>query len=203
MKEDSLKYIKSIIYKKLNDIDIEDTLKRTSRRKDNGIKTFMTESLSIVINGDKLKDAYNKICFCTNRLKATDAIYKFNDNRIYLIEFKNGSPALIKKEEVYQKVYDTYILLKDLNIIESLKFSLENIYYILVYNKIEEIENENINQKNIAEHIADMCNYTIFKNKDFLNMYIFEGYLFKESFACTKDDFNNFIIKEFDDEEGN
>ena len=158
MAEDSLKYIKSIIYKKLNDIDIEDTLKRTSRRKDNGIKTFMTESLSIVINGDKLKDAYNKICFCTNRLKATDAIYKFNDNRIYLIEFKNCPPAL---------------------------------------------ENENINQKNIAEHIADMCNYTIFKNKDFLNMYIFEGYLFKESFACTKDDFNNFIIKEFDDEEGN
>ena len=54
-----------------------------------------------------------------------------------------------------------------------MKFSLENIYYILVYNKIEEIENENINQKNIAEHIADMCDYTIFKNKDFLNMKIF------------------------------
>ncbi|ASJ21358.1 hypothetical protein [Brachyspira hampsonii] len=198
MREDSLQYLKSIISEKINNIDITDTLKRTSRRKDNGVKTYMTESLSIVINGDKLKNNYNKNGFCTDRLKATDAIYKFKDNKIYLIEFKSGS---IKKEEVYQKVYDTYILLKDLNIIESLKFSLENIYYILVYNKIDKIENENIHQRYISQHIASICNYTVFKNKTFKDIGVFEGYLFKESFACTKDDFNNFIIKEFEKEE--
>lgn len=198
MTEYSLQYIKSIISEKLDDVNIEDTLKRTSRRKDNGIKTYMTESLSIDINGDKLKNFYNKKRFCTDRLKATDAIYKFNDNKIYLIEFKSGS---IKKEEVYQKIYDTYILLNDLNIIESLKFSLENIYYILVYNKIDKIEKENIHQKCIEQHIGSMCDYTIFKNTDFLNMGIFSGYLFKESYACTKDDFNTFIVEEFNKEE--
>ena len=201
MTEDSLQYIKSIISEKLDDVNIEDTLKRTSRRKDNGIKTYMTESLSIVINGDKLNNSYNKKGFCTNRLKSTDAIYKFRDNKIYLIEFKNGSPDSIKKEEVYQKIYDTYIVLKDLNIIESLKFSLENISYILVYNKIDKIEKENIHQKYIEQHIGSMCDYTIFKNTDFLNMGIFIGYLFKESYACTKDDFNTFIVEEFNKEE--
>ena len=35
MTEDSLQYIKSIISKKLDDVNIEDTLKRTSRRKIN------------------------------------------------------------------------------------------------------------------------------------------------------------------------
>ncbi len=56
---------------------------------------YMTDKNNIVINGDKLKEIYNGLGYCTDRLKSTDAIYIFKNNKIYLIEFKGGS---IKKE---------------------------------------------------------------------------------------------------------
>lgn len=97
-------------------------------------------------------------------------------------------------------MYDTYILLRDLEIITNLRFSLSNVHYILVYNKNKYTEKNNIHHNKITENLKSKSNAS-FKNTTFFNINIFENYIFKESFACTEDDFNKFIIKEFEQEE--
>ncbi len=196
MFNDVIKNIENIVSNKLINInDLLYTIKETSYSISS--KMYMTDKNNIVINGDKLKEICNGLGYCTDRLKATDAIYIFKNNKIYLIEFKCGS---IKKEEIYQKMYDTYILLRDLEIITNLQFSLMNVHYILVYNKIKYTEKENIYHKKITENLRNKSN-TTFKNTTFFNINIFENYLFKEAFACNEEDFNKFIIKEFDVDE--
>ncbi|WP_295153738.1 hypothetical protein [uncultured Brachyspira sp.] len=82
-----------------------------------------------------------------------------------------------------------------------MQFSLINVHYILVYSKERYTEKENKYHKKIAENLKNKSSDVSFKNTTFLNINIFENYIFKESFACNEEDFDNFIIKEFDAEE--
>ncbi|WP_300712502.1 hypothetical protein, partial [uncultured Brachyspira sp.] len=79
-----------------------------------------------------------------------------------------------------------------------MKYIKKDMVYILVYNENKKEEYEN--QNNIFNDMKELSK-SDYKNRRFQNMGGLERFLFKESFACTKDDFNNFIIKEFDAEE--
>ena len=201
MKKIILDELKQSILLEINDSDnynLEATLKETSLSKvkksdfEEYITTYMTDAENKVINADKLIKKYNSKYNFKVKVSSVDAIYKFTNGNIYLIEFKSGS---VSKEDVYKKAYDTYIALLELKLIKNINDSKRRAVYIMVYK--EEYFYYNSKIKNaVKEHIDK-----IRKNKDYYKIGYFEGYLFKESFACTKDDFNKYIVSEFDNEE--
>ena len=201
MKKIILDELKQSILLEINDSDnynLEATLKETSLSKvkksdsEEYITTYMTDSENKVINADKLIKKYNSKYNFKVKVSSVDAIYKFTNGDIYLIEFKSGS---VNKEDVYKKAYDTYIALLELKLIKNINDSKRRAVYIMVYK--EEYFDYNSKIKNSLKEKIDK----IRKNKDYYKIGYFEGYLFKESFACTKDDFNKYIVSEFDNEE--
>lgn len=192
---------------------LEISLKESSYSKT--LKLYMTECQSKIINIDELVKQYNKQYKFISKPSSVDSIYKFIKikNELYLIEFKSGSFKQkedknnlennddnfnVKKHEIYKKGYDTFITLMDLGIINNLDYCKNNVIYILVYNENKKEEHEN--QNNIFNDMKELSK-SDYKNKSFQNMGGLERFLFKESYACTKDDFNNFIVKEFEQEE--
>ncbi|MEI0538306.1 hypothetical protein [Brachyspira pulli] len=201
MKKIILDELKQSILLEINDSDnynLEATLKETSLSKvkksdsEEYITTYMTDAENKVINADKLIKKYNSKYNFKVKVSSVDAIYKFTNGNIYLIEFKSGS---VSKEDVYKKAYDTYIALLELKLIKNINNSKRRAVYIMVYK--EEYFDYNSKIKNSLKEKIDK----IRKNKDYYKIGYFEGYLFKESFACTKDDFNKYIVSEFDNEE--
>ena len=97
---------------------------------DNSNEKNMSHSQIKVINFDKIPKEYAKKHNIPKLPTSNDALYISSDNKWFFIEFKNGS---IDKAE-FRKIYDSLLMLLELEIIENLDFSRENIYYILVYN---------------------------------------------------------------------
>lgn len=199
MKDEIIKDIKLIISnfiennKEIN--TLENTINITSYSQSDN--EYMTKANNIVINGDILKDIYNTKYNFTNRPKSADAVYKFENGNIYIIEFKNGK--INNKEDkldIFKKAYDTFLILLDIGIIKDLDYSRNYTTYILVYNKLK---NDEPNKDNIYKYFAK--NALIYKKYNFKDLYTLQEVLFKESFACTKEDFNKYIISEFEKEE--
>ena len=116
---------------------------------------------------------------------------------IRIRDFKNGK--INNKEDkldIFKKAYDTFLILLDIGIIKDLDYSRNYTTYILVYNKLK---NDEPNKDNIYKYFAK--NALIYKKYNFKDLYTLQEVLFKESFACTKEDFNKYIISEFEKEE--
>ena len=198
MKYEIIKDIKLIISNFIENKEIntlENTINITSYSQSDN--EYMTKANNIVINGDILKDIYNTKYNFTNRPKSADAVYKFENGNIYIIEFKNGK--INNKEDkldIFKKAYDTFLILLDIGIIKDLDYSRNYTTYILVYNKLK---NDEPNKDNIYKYFAK--NALIYKKYNFKDLYTLQEVLFKESFACTKEDFNKYIISEFEKEE--
>ena len=64
---------------------------------------------------------------------------------------------------------------------------------------IDKLKNDEPNKDNIYKYFAK--NALIYKKYNFKDLYTLQEVLFKESFACTKEDFNKYIISEFEKEE--
>lgn len=172
--------------------NLEDSLYNVSidtKNTDNKIVKNMTESKNIIISGDKLKNKYASKYNFSYMPSSVDAIYIFKNDDIYLIEFKNGS---INSDKIYKKVYDTFIILLDINIIENIDFSRNNVSFLLVYNE------DNTSQANIENEVKVK---TGSYKDDLFGISNFQKYLFKESFACSKEDFDKFIVPKFIEEE--
>ena len=101
-----------------------------------------------------------------------------------------------EKLDIFKKAYDTFLILLDIGIIKDLDYSRNYTTYILVYNKLK---NDEPNKDNIYKYFAK--NALIYKKYNFKDLYTLQEVLFKESFACTKEDFNKYIISEFEKEE--
>ena len=218
MTAEAFEEIKSALSKKLPNLNyskLEISLKESSYSKTS--KSYMTECEFEIINIDELVKQYDKIYKFRNPPSSVDSIYKFIKikNELYLIEFKSGSfkqkKEIIdykdnedytnfesKKYEIYKKGYDSFITLMDLGIIKDLDYCKNNVVYILVYN--ENKKEEYKNQNNIFYSMKELSK-SDYKNRKFQNMGGLERFLFKESYACTKDDFNTFIVAEFNKEE--
>ena len=104
------------------------TLKRASFDKTN--KQYMTESTIEVIDFDKIPNEYARGKHWPGVPKSNDAL--FIDHATWtFIEFKNGK---VEKDDIYRKIYDSIIMMLELNIIPSIDFVRNSVNYILVCN---------------------------------------------------------------------
>lgn len=200
MKEKVLKeihnYLVPILFKN-SEYNLIKTLKESSYSEANN--KYMTESTSLVIKCENLRDAY---CIYKNRSnnqsKSVDAIYKFENKKIYLIEFKSGA---VKGKNILNKGKSVFKILEDLKFFDDKKY----LSYIVVYNPkdipIESSELEDFTDIMIDFSADTQEDYKDYKNKDLHDIYSLEENFFSEAYFCTKDDFNNYIVKEFEEEE--
>lgn len=198
MREEIIKDIEQhLSYKfKLSNITNINGLSKTLKELScNDEKINMTNALNKAISGDELKKFYTKNFKFSYRLSSVDAIYKFANNSIYIIEFKSGK---IDKKNIYKKAYDTFITLRELEIIKNLNYSINYVLYIVVYNK--KIDEKMDNLYNIDKHLYNLTTNN-YKNKSLHSIGDFGQYLFKESFACAIENFDKYIVNEFINEE--
>ena len=118
------------------------TLKEASKNdaKKDDIK-YMTESKLPAINFDKAKDNYIKDMELSSTPLSNDALLIIN-GRLMFIEFKDGH---MDKEiyDVRRKIFESLLIVLDI-LDKTIKYSRDNISYILVYN--EQVNEEYINK---------------------------------------------------------
>ena len=193
-------YLFPILFTKETEYNLIKTLKESSYSEAN--YKYMTESNSLVIKCENLRDAY---CIYKNRSnkqsKSVDAIYKFENQKIYLIEFKSGA---VNGKKTLKKGKYTFKILEDLKFFDDKK----DLSYIVVYNP-KDIPIESSELEYITDIIIDFStdpkkdykDYKNYKNKELHDISSLEGKFFHEAYFCTKNDFNNYIVKEFEEEE--
>ncbi|WP_295157723.1 hypothetical protein [uncultured Brachyspira sp.] len=200
MKEKVLKeihdYLFPILFTKESEYNLIKTLKESSYSEANN--QYMTESNSLVIKCENLRDAYCAYKKYSQQLKSVDAIYKFENKKIYLIEFKSGA---VKGKNILYKGESAFNILKDLGFFNDKKY----LSYIVVYNP-KDITVESSELEDITDIMIDFStdteeDYKDYKNKELHDIYSLEEKLFNEAYFSTKDDFNNYIVKEFEEEE--
>ena len=163
------------------------TLKRASLDTTN--KQYMCESTIKVVNFDKIPNAYAKGRGWKSVPNSNDALYISFENRWYFIEFKNGS---IDKADLYRKIYDSVIMLLEMNIIPDIEFVRKNIEFILVYNseKYGKIKPPPAREANF--------NYILRRagqEEKLFQVEKLEQYLLKETHTYTKELFNEKFVK--------
>lgn len=94
--------------------DNETTLKETS--KDNSSKEllYMTQSQLKAADFDKVKSAYIRGMRLTDTPCSADALYCGKDNKVYLIEFKNGVMDKWTVYNVQEKIYTSLLIYTDI-----------------------------------------------------------------------------------------
>ena len=176
--------------------DLIKTLKESSYSEANN--QYMTESDFLVIKCENLRDAYCAHKKYSQQLKSVDAIYKFENKKIYLIEFKSGS---VKGKNILKKGESVFNILEDLIFFDDKKY----LSYIVVYNP-KDIPIESSELEDITDIIIDFStdtqeDYKDYKNKKLHDIFSLEENFFNEAYFCTKDEFNKYIVKEFEEEE--
>ena len=154
------------------------TLKKASMDKTN--HQTMCDSHIKVVEFDKIPDEYARGKGWRGVPKSNDALYIDTKDEWFFVEFKNGA---VKKDEIYRKMYDSLIMLVELEIIPNFDFARNNINYILVYNegkKLPCIESESRNL--IYDHHENLAK----KEKKLFDVDKFEEYLFHETHTYTK-----------------
>lgn len=161
------------------------TLKTVSKDKSNGI--FMTESKIRVVNFDKLPKVYARGKGWPFMPKSNDALY-VDDDQWFFIEFKNGE---VEKDDIYRKLYDSLIMLIELDVISGFQFSRSNINYILVYNSQKYPRcQESKSRKAGFDYIMNLAKM----EERLFGMELFEGYLFKKVHTYTKELFESEFV---------
>ena len=176
--------------------DLIKTLKESSYSEANN--QYMTESDFLVIKCENLRDAYCAHKKYSQQLKSADAIYKFENQKIYLIEFKSGA---VKGKNILKKGKSVFNILEDLKFFDDKKY----LSYIVVYNP-KDIPIESSELEDITDIIIDFStdtqeDYKDYKNKELHDIFSLEENFFNEAYFCTKDEFNKYIVKEFEEEE--
>lgn len=192
VEKDTNKSLEDFIQKGKNPISY---LTDTSKDRD----TPMLESNIQVFNADILKDIYSSMMHFRDKPRSVDAIFKFSNNKIYFIEFKNGN--LNEKYgdnliDIHKKAYDTLLMLLEMNIIKGMIESNTKITFILVYN---DINCYNDSRDNIYEELNRKK--TDYRNDNLLKVDLLKRAVFFDSFAIDRDDFINYIIPELEGEE--
>ena len=177
------------------------TLKCASKDENGGRVEYMTESQVGVINFDKIKEAYAKEKGLKNHPKSNDALYIQQGGIDIFIEFKNGYMEKRKGPELKEKIYDSLLILTDI-IGESISYTREHLNYILVYNEVKNLDNENINPKTKMQDspAREEISKSIFKlakdRKIGFGLDKFKGYCFKEVATYTQAEFEQeFVAK--------
>lgn len=157
------------------------SLKKTSEDETNKIK--MTKNKNKVIDFDRVKDSYminlKKNFEINNVPRSIDAIFDTKDGRLVFVEFKNGK---ISPKNVLEKLYDSVLINNDLLEISIGKLRQDGVF-ILVYNP------------GSLEKIEDILSSKAKKPLKRMQIGRFKGYIFKEVYSLTKDQFEDWIEK--------
>lgn len=121
--------------------ELQGTLEEASLDDDNGIA--MTNSQFLVCQFDKVKEWYvsEKVPLANPNPKSNDALY-FGEDECFFIEFKNGKISNEVNFEINKKIYDSLLILFDLQykdkqgrFVNSISYTRQTMTYILVYNE--------------------------------------------------------------------
>lgn len=157
------------------------SLKKTSEDEANKIK--MTKNKNKVIDFDRVKDCYminiKKNFKIDNDPRSIDAIFDTEDGRMVFVEFKNGK---LSPKNVLEKLYDSVLINNDLLEISIGKLRQDGVF-ILVYNP------------GSLEKIEDILASKARKPLKRMQIGKFKGYIFKEVYSLTKDQFEDWIEK--------
>lgn len=178
--------------------DNETTLKETS--KDNSSKEllYMTQSQLKAADFDKVKSAYIRGMRLTDTPCSADALYCGKDNKVYLIEFKNGVMDKWTVYNVQEKIYTSLLIYTDIADTRISKCR-ENLNFILVYNaskNSDKVESERIksqgdtSKRKIGKYFTEKGNSNFiafglekFKNIYFENVYTYTEKEFEDKFV--------------------
>ena len=169
------------------------TLRKASLDKTKG--ESMCESSIRVVNFDKIPNEYARGKGWKGVPKSNDALYITSENKWYFIEFKNGS---IDYEDLYRKIYDSIIMLMELDIVPNFEFVRQNVQYILVYNsekygKIPQSKGREINYNYILERAE--------QEEKLFKIEKLEQYLFNETHTYTQKLFAKNFVKPIEEYE--
>jgi hypothetical protein len=157
----------------------------TSREREIGI-LYLTSSKQKAVGFDNYIHSIAEPLVPHNRPKSCDVLIKVNDN-YYFIEFKNGR---IREEpegyEIREKVLESLLLFLDI-IDQTISYSRQNCYFILVYN--EDVIGKSKKPKGLIqiENKIDMLTHI----KKYESIYMKRTYFF------SKDEFEKYFIKKY------
>ena len=191
------------------------TLKETSF--DDEHKVYMVDSTLEVCSFDEVKEWYvkTKVPFSKPNPKSNDALF-LTKTECFFIEFKNGKIDNTVNFEINKKIYDSLLILFDLDYtdsngqkINSISYTRENMNYILVYNKEKYLESRRTMQTEAgfkrqqtevtASPHRDKLYSTMRKlaNEEFIKFGLdqFKNYLFKNVYTYTVEEFEKEFIQ--------
>lgn len=111
-----------------------DTFQETSKDTDSGEIKYMMQSDVEVVNFDNVKNDYIQGMKLSNTPCSNDALYIDEQGEYFFVEFKNGVMKKDKIFNVYNKIYDSLLIINDI-IGENISFCREHVNFILVYNE--------------------------------------------------------------------
>lgn len=166
--------------------------------KDSTHETSMTDSLLEVIDFDEVPKRYAREVRIRTLPKSNDALYVTKEKKWIFIEFKNGE---VKKEEIYRKLYDSLLMLEELEIADW-DFFRNHATYILVYNENVYCEKNTRLQK--SQNRDDLYRHIRNRAETVRNLYEIrklEGYLFEHAWTYNEEQFAEYFVKKYETEE--
>lgn len=170
-------------------IGVKKPIREASFDKDNGI--FMTQSQRDVICFDDVAIEYSKRVIGSAILSSVDALF-FQNQEIFLVEFKNGCLTSSKIEknkrklirlEIQKKFYETMLVLMDLKNDFSFDYFKKNATFILVYNEEKNFAKEKIQNAKQKQSVQK------------LNLSYMQSYCCKNFYTYTAKEFDDFLIQ--------
>lgn len=154
-------------------------------------KCYLTDSNVTAIDFDKIPREYCKAITKTQMPCSNDALYVQDKNHWFFFEFKNGN---IDATQIYRKIYDSIIMLLEMNVIPNIDFSRKHIEYYLVYNQRKTMEPA---REKIYAQLYEQAN----KEKKLFGLDKLKGYILRNTHTYTKEQFDIFI-KKVEEKEG-
>lgn len=198
----------------MNIIDeLQSSLEEVSYDKDNG--TYMVHSQFQVCSFDKVKEWYvsERVPLANPNPKSCDALY-FGEDECFFIEFKNGKISNEVNFEINKKIYDSLLILFDLeytdkkgNLVSSISYTRSAMTYILVYNEENYLkfgptrqtkEGEKRQQEVSGSHHRNELYKAMRRlaNEEFILFGLdqFKNYLFKNVYTLTEKEFEQKLV---------
>jgi len=197
----------------------KDSLQQASYDQDHD--EYMVDSQLQVCIFDRVKDWYvgAKIPNVNPLPKSNDALF-FGNEESFFIEFKNGKIDNAENFNLYKKIYDSLLILFDLDYsdpkgrkVNSISYTRANMNYILVYNEgryhqagptrqtREGFERQNIEKKDsihrdkLYKKVRNLANEELIK----FGLDQFDKYLFKNVYTFTATEFQEKFVSKVED----
>lgn len=178
-----------------------DTLKKTSKDEhEKGQEQYLTESTMEAINFDDVKCEYITGLHLSDTPRSCDALFQHNQC-LYFVEFKGGYIDNPKKYEVWEKIYNSVLIVSDVMALRMSDLRKEA-EFVLVYSEDKNSENTDEELKEKNRRSLNSPSYTqIAKDvnrfaKDELICFglgKYQNYCFRRIHTYTEKEFEDFL----------